>query len=477
MTLERQPKAEADLLVVGGGLAGFCAALEAAELGLSVLLLEKTADTGGSSAMSGGCLAFAGTDLQAAAGIEDSAELLRQDLLDVGGHENDADLVQAYCDHQLDTYRWMKGHGVAFSPAVDASSGQSVPRAHNVDPADMVRQLRRRAEATGRVTVRLGARATRLVRADERSPVTGVAVEDAAGGTSVVTARLGVLLASGGFGRNAELVHRFAPQYAEAYFVCGEGNVGDGLLMSWKLGADLRDMAYIKGTYGKHPVDELNHHSCLAVYKGAIAVNESGKRFVDESISYKLLGDAVMAQPLHTSYQIFDQPILESGDDRVRILDFQRRLDEGLVIKADTLDDLARLIEIDAATLRATVDRYNAFVDAGEDADFGRRHQVHEHGALVRIETGPFYAYPSTAAVYGTYCGLRVDPTLRVIDVFGEPIAGLYAAGEVIGGFHGGAYMTGSALGKAAVFGRLAARAAAAGQSTLADRANLHTAV
>lgn len=450
-----------DLLVIGGGLAGFSAALEAAERGLSVLLLEKTADTGGSSAMSGGCLAFAGTDLQAAQGVSDSAELLESDLLEVGQHENDTALVHTYCQHQLATYEWLKRHGVAFSPVIETSSGQSVPRVHNVDPADTVRLLRRRAEATGRVTVRLGAAARRLLRDDERAPVRGVVVEDAQG-RSELRARLGVVLASGGFGRNAELLHRFAPQYANAFFVCGEGNVGDGLLMAWKLGADLRDMAYIKGTFGKHPVDEHNHHSCLAVYKGAIAINEAGKRFVDESISYKLLGDAVMAQPLHTSYQILDQAIFESGDDRVRILDFQRRLDEGLMIQADTLDALARMIEIDPQVLRDTVDRYNGFVDAGHDADFGRRHQVHHHGELVKIQTAPFYAYPSTAAVYGTYCGLRVDTQMRVIDVFGEPIAGLWAAGEVVGGFHGGAYMTGSALGKATVFGRLAAADAAA---------------
>ena len=87
---------------------------------------------------------------------------------------------------------------------------------------------------------------------------------------------------------------------------------------------------------------------------------------------------------------------------------------------------------------------------------------MHEHGALVRIDQAPFYAYPSTAAVFGTYCGLRVDDTLRVIDVFGDALPGLYAAGEVIGGLHGAAYMTGSSLGKAAIFGRVAARSALA---------------
>lgn len=449
----------AQFVVAGGGAAGFAAALEAARGGADVLLLEKMDEIGGSSAMSGGCLAFAGTDLQRTQGVKDSSELLKRDLIEVGQHQNDVALVDAYVEHQLDTYDWLREQGVEFSPSLDASSGQSVPRVHTVDPADMVRTLAARCRESGRVRVLMSTRAVRLLRRSEDSPVTGLLAEGPHGQLEI-RAEAGVLLASGGFCRNAEMVNQFAPHYAEAVFVGGEGNVGDGLRMAWKLGADLRDMAYIKGTFGKHPTDTHNNHSLLAVYKGAIAVNQDGKRFVDESISYKLLGDAVMAQPYHTGYQVFDQPIYDSGDDRVRILDIHRRMQEGLVIKADTLQALARQIEVPWETLRDTVERYNRAVDAGCDAEFGRTALVHKHGALRRIEQGPFYAYPSTAAVFGTYCGVRVDAGMRVLDVFGQPIEGLYAAGEMVGGFHGGAYMTGSALGKAVVFGRLAARSA-----------------
>lgn len=454
-------KLRAQFLVVGGGLAGFSAALEAAQRGGDVLLLEKMDEIGGSSAMSGGCLAFAGTDLQRAAGVEDSAELLRRDLLDVGQQRSDPALVDAYVTHQLETYEWLRAQGIEFSDSIDASSGQSVPRVHTVDPADMVRTLAARCRETGKVRVLKGTRGSRLVRHDDMARITSLLAEGREGALEIEADA--ILLASGGFARNAELVARFAPQYEEAVFACGEGNAGDGLLMAWKLGADLRDMAYIKGTFGKHPVDTHNNHSLLAVYKGAIAVNQDGRRFVDESLSYKLLGDAVMAQPYHTAYQIFDQPIFASGDDRVRILDFGRRFEEGLLIKADSLEALARQIEVGWEALRTTIERYNGFVDAGSDPDFGRTALVHKHGALRRIEQGPFYAYPSTAAVYGTYCGVRVDPGMRVIDVFGDPIPGLYAAGEMVGGFHGGAYMTGSALGKAVIFGRLAARSAIPG--------------
>jgi fumarate reductase flavoprotein subunit len=457
-------KIETDFLIVGGGAAGFAAALEATAMGMRVVLLEKTAEIGGSSAMSGGCLAFAGTDLQQAAGIEDSSEMLKADLIEVGKHENDAALVDTYVAHQLDTYRWLRQHGVEFDASIEASSGQSRPRVHTVDPADMVRALAKNAKASGLLDVLMSTRAMRLLRKDEAAPVTGVRAEGPDGPLEIFS-RTGVLLASGGFVHDKELVHQYAPQYAEAVFIGGEGNVGDGFRMACKLGAGVRDMAYIKGTFGKHPVDMHNNHSLLAVYKGAIAVNQDGQRFVDESISYKLLGDAVMRQPYYTGYQIFDQPIFDSGDDRVRILDINRRLQEGLLIQADTLAALAGQIEIDAQVLQDTVQRYNAMVDKGVDEDYGRTGLVQGYGALRRIETGPFYAYPSTAAVFGTYCGVHVDTSLHVIDVFGEPIAGLYAAGEMIGGFHGAAYMTGSALGKAVVFGRLAARTASAARS------------
>ncbi|MCG7200271.1 flavocytochrome c [Marinobacter pelagius] len=451
---------ETDLVVVGGGLAGFSAALEAAESGLNVVLLEKTDAIGGSSAMSGGCLAFAGTDLQRENGIEDSPERLFEDLVTVGKGEADEALVRAYVDLQLDTYEWLRGHGVDFQPVIETASGQSVPRVHNVDPADMVRQLETAARASGKVEILLNARASRLIRHAE-GRVTGLKAL-VAGQEQIISGNHGVLLASGGFVKDQAMIHRFVPLYDNAVFIGGEGNEGDGLRMAWALGADLRDMVHIKGTFGKHPMDENNHHACLAVYKGAIAVNQEGCRYVDESLSYKLLGDACMQQSWGVTYQILDRAIMQSGDNRVRILDFERRLEEGLFVEADSLEELARLLELPEETFLAQVAAYNEAVADQRTPEFGRKHLVHHHGDLKTISEPPFYAYPSTAAVFGTYCGVKVDPSMQVFDVFGEPIEGLLAAGEMVGGFHGAAYMTGSALGKAAVFGRIAARTAAA---------------
>ncbi len=375
-----------DVIVIGGGAAGWSAALAATQTGARVTLFEKLPESGGSSALSGGCLAFAGTDLQAAQGVKDSPDLLYRDLVEVGQGVNDPQLVRTYCDAQLGTAEWLGQAGVRFSPVIETASGQSVPRVHTVDPADMVRTLKAAAEKSGLLDYR-AAKAVSDLETDEAGRVCGVRLSDG----STLAGRKGVILASGGFAKNHELLMQYAPHYAEAVFVAGAGSQGDGLRMGRELGADLRDMDYVKGTFGKHPTDETNDHSLQAVYKGAIAVNQDGQRFVNESISYKLLGDAVMAQPWHTGYQIMDQGIFETGDDRVRILDFGRRLEEGLFYVADSLEELARQIEIEPDMLVATVDRYNSYVDAGHDPEFGRTNLVHKHGELRRIETAPFY--------------------------------------------------------------------------------------
>jgi fumarate reductase flavoprotein subunit len=451
------PEIETDIVVVGAGAAGFAAALTSADRGAEVLLLEKTPEPGGSSRICGGLLAFAGTDIQHRNGIGDSNDLLYRDLTVVGQGASDPAIVRAYVDNQLDTYHWLVGKGVAFGPKPDASSGQTVPRCHVVDPDALIQTLARHAKAHRNITIATNARALRLIRTDNRVSAVRVSQD---GETFDVTVRRGAIVTAGGFTRNPGLVGTFAPAVARAWVTGGEGNTGDGLLMAWQLGAGIGDVAYIQGTFGKHPTDHSNRHSLLSVYKGAIAVNGLGQRYVDESLSYKLLGTACLAQAGEHTWQIFDRPIYEAHEEGVSIFDVQHRHQAGSLIEATTLDELAGKIGVDAVALKATVARYNAHVANGSDPDFGRRHLVHHHGALVPIATGPFYAHASTAALYGTYCGLTVTPRMQVLDVFREPIGGLWAAGEVTAGLHGAAYMTGSAFGKALIFGRVAGRAA-----------------
>ena len=448
---------ETDVIVVGGGLAGYCAALEAAAANASVHLFEKQPEVGGSSVLSGGFFAFAGTDMQKAAGVDDTNERLYADLRKAGGEQNDEALLRVYVDQQLATYEWLGKIGIAFKP-LQLSSAQSVPRTHPVDPHALIDRLRELANHTGHLETLLNCPVTRLVQDVPGGRVTGARVR-INGKDESVRARRGVVLAAGGFSRNEEMLKQFVPHQAQGVRYGGAGNVGDGIRMAWALGAGVRDMVFVKGTFGFHPnarTQAGRDWTKLPVYRGGIAVNQHGKRYVDESKSYKLLGDAVLQQPGGIAYQIFDQGIMDNAADGVPPFDFRSAQKRGLVFQADTLEELAAKIGVDAAQLAATVTRYNEFVATGVDADFGRDGLSTHYGKLVKIERAPFFAYPSTSGIIATYCGLTVDAETRVLNVFGEPIAGLFAAGELMGGFHGVSYMTGSSLGKCVIFGRIA---------------------
>lgn len=450
----------ADVVVVGAGLAGHCAALAAAEAGAEVLLLEKQPSTGGSTVLSGGFFAFAGTPNQERAGLSDDPERLLADLRNVGGGAADESLIGAYAEGQSALREWLERHGARFGD-LELSAGQSVARSHRVDPNDLLALLAGALRKTGRGRIVTGAAAKRLSRAAGDGLVTGVDVEHG-GRTSHVAAARGVVLATGGFSRSEELLASFAPQQAAALRVGGAGNTGDGLRMAWRLGAGFRDMGQIKGTFGTHPETGPDKHEVLlAFYVGAIIVNQQGRRFVDESLPYKIIGEAGLKQPSGRGYQIWDAGIMAASQPGVPLFDFEPALERGLLLQAASLDELADRCGLDRAALALTVERYNAGVAAGRDAEFGRDGLCSHAGAMRPILKSPFYAYPSTTVVLSTYCGLTIAADGAVQDVFGEPIAGLYAAGEIIGGFHGEAYMTGSALGKAAYFGLCAGKAAA----------------
>ena len=466
-TISYSNNIETDVLVIGGGLAGLCAAIEAAadgtEAGAEVMLLEKLNACGGSSVLSGGLIAFSGTDMQQAAGISDSDTQLYDDLRRAGWQQNVEALVRTYVANQMSAYEWLKRLGTTFL-SVELAAGHSQPRAHSLRAMDFMALMEQRARDTGKVKIVFNAAAHRLLRACGNGRVEGVtATID--GKATQIRARRGVVLAAGGFARNAEMVNLFVPHQARCVVYCGAGCDGDGVRMAWALGAGLRDVVHIKGTFGFHPDTgktagrDWSKHS---VYRGAILVNTQAQRYVDESKSYKLLGDAVLTQPGAMSFQIFDQGVMDTSSDTAPLFKFKEALALGRLLSEPTLEALATRIGIDAAALIATVARYNGFVRSGKDEDFARTGLSTGYGELVELKRGPWYAYPSTSGLIATYCGITVDTESRVIDVFGEPIAGLYAAGEMTGGFHGVAYMTGSSLGKCVIFGRIAGRNASA---------------
>jgi fumarate reductase flavoprotein subunit len=459
--------AAVDVVVIGAGLAGHCASLAAAETGATVLLAEKTRDPGGSTLLSAGSFALAGTDLQAAAGIEDTADNLESELHKVAGGRADAALVRLYADRQEQAYQWLKQHGVIFHK-VSLSSGTAVPRTHPTDPRQLVSALHASVKAQSAIHYRSDTHALRLLAHGDAREVTGVDFA-AAGDTICVHARRGVVIATGGFARSRDLVQRFAPELAQAPAWGGEGNTGDGLTMAWELGADLLDMGYVSGTFGV----ALNHYPDTAVragdelilrmamYRGGIAVNVDAQRFADESQSYKALATRCLAQPGGIAIQVFDHQVMGQSAPQPTVNDLAGAFEKGVIFRADTLYELGHRLGIDGRKLHATVERYNRNVRGGNDDDFGRRTLGGGFGQPVPLESPPWYAYPCSAALLSTYCGLRVDTSMRVHDVRGRPLPRLHAAGEVVGGFHGAGYMSGSSLGKAVIFGLVAGHAAA----------------
>lgn len=454
-----------DIVIVGAGLAGVRAAIRAGSLGARTLVLEKMPEAGGSSILAGGFFAFAGTESQQSRGLDDTVELLRKDFLDLGKGVNDPALVDAYCRLQLSEYEYLSGLGVEFVE-VQPSSGHSVPRGHRADPKQFMALLLAQARKSPLIEIRTRAAATRLSKSSSANRIDTVAVSQDTGSVTV-HARQGIILASGGFSRAKDLLELFAPHVKLAIPAGGPGNQGDGIKMAWEHGAALADLGYINGTFGTYPWPEPDELPAVIfpVYRGGIAVNNKGKRFVDESRSYKALGEAVLEQDKGFAYQVFDESIMRQSLSNVPSYNFEGMAKLGRFKVADSFLELAKALEVPVDTFVETVNRYNQDAEKGRDTEFGRKSLSHTFGQILPLRTPPYYAYPCTCMLSTTYGGLRIDSQMRVLNIWGEPISGLYAAGELIGGLHGASYMTGSALGKALIFGAAAAENAIAGST------------
>lgn len=444
----------ADVIIVGAGMAGLCAAVEAAEKGSRVLVFEKQAALGGSSLLSGCFMAFAETDFQKKRGIADSTESLMEDLRVVGQYQNDEKLIQAYGKNQLQTYNWLVEKGVVFKDC-QAVSGHSAARGHTIIPSQAIHTLEQEALKHGAI-IQVNSAVKRLIIED--GIVTGVIVQQQ-GEEVHYTASKGIIITSGGFSQSEELLHVFAPQLDQTIRLGGAGNTGDGIRLAATAGAWLSDFPYIKGTYGFHPSSSNDKkRQAHTFYKGGIIVNSDGQRFINESLSYKLLGDAALQQQQKT-YQIFDEKVMQLGVKEDALYDFNLLYEEGLIVQAPTIQQLAEKVGLPAETLVATIGKYNNGIETNSD-EFNRTTLTHTLGKPTALVEGPFYAMETVTAMLATYAGINVNEFSEVLNPFNEIIPNLFAAGEVIAGFHGAGYMTGSSLGKAAIFGRIAAQQA-----------------
>lgn len=455
----------ADVIVVGGGVAGLFAAVEAAEMDASVLLLESQPELGGSSRLSGGYVTLCETEIEPG-----RREELLADLDDAHHHDSQFELSRVYVENSAGTYLRLKELGVEFAGSTQFSH-MSRPWAHEAGGigggAELVLKLERAARRRG-VRMHTSTRAHRLVRSPN-GRVVGVAVL-ADDGPRTHYARKAVVLASGGFTRNKELISKYGQAGAERITpVTGPGSMGDGLLMGLAVDADT---AYLEsGVAPTGPVDTVMNAMSLVNYKGAILINKDGRRFCRESDVYVDLSWAGLQQPETLMIQVYDAAIRED------YLEWRLAHVLGLCreIRSDTLEGLGAALRashgVNAECLLRTIDAYNRSAAHGSDPEFGRTHCVGVAGQLRTLSKPPFYAavlVPGTTHFNG---GLRVNRNMQVIDRAGDIILGLYAAGEITGGFHGAGYMSGSFLGSSMIFGRIAGRNAADEVAHVVDRA------
>jgi len=439
-----------DVLIVGSGAAGLSAAVMAKDAGADVLVLEKMSFMGGNTAISTAGMNAAGTEVQKANGIEDdSPDIFFQDIMAGGDYKNYPELVRILADNADDAVAWLQELGAPF-PGVGWAGGASRQRAHTVTPSygqGIIELLAKVARDKG-VEIRTEAEAKNLFVEPDTNRVVGLEVSDK-GNEITIQANRAVILTTGGFGANPDLIVRYDPSLKGFSTTNMKGATGECMQMARDVAhADVAGINYIQ----IHPTVHAFDGKQLMITEGvrgagAILVNQGGQRFIEELERRDVVSAAEMQQEGKYAYLILAQNIAHS---KIKVYK-----EQDMVIEADTIEDLASKIGIDPAALKKTVDTYNSYVENGEDLDFARRNMAG------KIEEPPFYAIKVTPGVHHCMGGLRINTQTQVIDVWDQVIPGLYAAGEVTGGIHGSNRLGGTAIADCITFGRIAGQNAA----------------
>lgn len=459
-----------DVIVVGGGGAGMCAAIEAQLAGARVMIVEADTKLGGATALSGGVFYAADTSVQRARGYDDSADAMFDYVMTLNQWRVKPDIFRVICDQSGPCLEWLIELGAVFPPAQLTKGGvETVPRAHPSAGAGsgIADVLINRVGAMS-IETALATRVERLLV--ENGRVVGIH----ALGTDLTAGA--VVLTTGGFGNSPEMRERFYPSVAQhgdrvwAVHDPAPYILGDGITLGESIGAA------IVGHDTGLPLPSSGHGRNLEPFMPPwlMLVNIHAQRFIPEMASYSITGYALNEQPESRGWAIFDDAALRTASHDIRYLDpygaginlptweedtIRKRVAKGEILVADTLDELARLCGLDSRGLAHSVDQYNADCDARYDSHF---FQAEEKAFPVR--TGPFYACEVRASTIGvTGAGLDIDRDCRVLDQAGVPVPGLYAAGEVLGVLLGKRYAGGGmSIGPAVVLGRAAGVTAAA---------------
>ncbi|QQO09414.1 flavocytochrome c [Breznakiella homolactica] len=442
-----------DVVVVGAGGAGLAAAVEAAQAGSKVALLEKTMFPGGNTLVSGGGLNVPGSALQIRQGVKDTPEKFEEDTYLSGDSRANRDLVRVMAFNALDASNWLiETIHVEFMPdRLQQFGGHSVPRAlvsKGNKGDDLINKLKLRADELG-VDFFPETRATDLVKSG--NAVTGVTAENN-GKTVTFNAGNGVVIATGGFGANLEMRKKYNPEYDEKYATtCTAASTGDGMVMAEKAGARLIDMELIQVYPTCSPVTGIISYVANSRFDGAILVNQEGNRFVDEMGRRDVISQGIVSQTGSVAYLIWGKEIESVGNMvSIHTKEYETMEKDGVIYKANSIEDAARHYGIDPQALIATVSRFNGFAANGRDPDFSKG------GNLISIKEGPFYIQKTTPSTHHTMGGIEINAKAQVLDTGGRPIQNLYAAGEVTGGIHGTNRLGGNAITDIIVFGRIA---------------------
>ena len=440
---------EADVIVVGAGAAGLAAAIEAAEAGAEVVLLEKLPAVGGSTLVSGGIVYGAETPGQERLGVEDSAEDLAQYWIERAEGDVDEALIRFVAERAGETIAWLESMGVEFQDPVPAGTSP-VPRGHTTKEgrgAGLIRPLEAKAKELG-VEILTETTATKLLTDD--NAVVGVEAETKDGKTVQFRGKA-VVLATGGYDRDEDLRVEYAPVAEGHISYTSRGNTGDGLRMAREVGAEIISKNGVIGFRGVAENIPYTDPVGGLIFVPGLYVDSAGQRFVNEAIDYPIFYDAMIANGDENFYLIFDANSVPEA--------LQEGVDDEVAFAGETLAELAEAAGIDPDGLEETVDKYNQMAEAGEDTEFGKPAEL-----LTPVKEGPFYALRVKPAILGTFGGPKINVKTEVIGTDGQPIPGLYAAGEVANGqFFKTTYpASGTSIQMCFTLGRVAGREAAA---------------
>ena len=437
-----------DIVIVGAGGAGLSAAVAAAETdgSLKIIVLEKQGIMGGNTNYSTGGINAAETDVQRSLGIEDSKDLFYDDTMRGGKQENIPALVRNLVEHAPVTISWLIGLGTDLSD-VGLMGGSSVKRTHRplggaaIGPHLM--KVLQTASNKDNIEIRTSNKVTGLLTSVDGS-VTGVKVQNADGSSYTLTSKA-VIIATGGFGANLDMVTRLQPSLSGFATLNHPGATGDAFGWVTAIGGDTIQMANIQ----IHPTAEATNHILITEAvrgNGAILVNHGGQRFCNEMDTRDVVSAAILEQDGGEAFLIFDQAVRKS------LASIETYANQHLLVEGVSVEELASLVGIPPEKLSESVSRYNDQQKKGIDDDFGRSATEMTRS----LETPPYYAVCVTPAIHHTMGGLSVNTETQVLRADGSPIPGLYAAGEVTGGLHGANRLGGNGVADIVVNGRLA---------------------